>query len=60
VTVFQFDPVTRRKVALGHASAPSLDEAKQKAAVVAIERLASYGFRRPVPEYYTKLESMHV
>lgn len=60
VTVYQFDPVSGRKVALGYASAPTLDEAKQKAAVIAIEKLASYGFRRPVPEYYTRLESMVV
>lgn len=60
VTVFQFDPMTGRKVALGHASAPTLDEAKQKAATVAIEKLASHGFRRPVPEYYTRLGSMMV
>lgn len=60
VTVFQFDPASGRKVPLGYASAPTLDEAKQKAAMIAIERLASHGFRRPVPEYYTKLESMMV
>jgi len=60
VTVYQFDPVSGRKVSLGYASAPTLDEAKQKAATVAIERLASHGFRRPVPEYYTRLESMMV
>lgn len=60
VTVFQYDPVSGRKVALGSASAPTLDEAKQKAAMIAIERLAAHGFRRPVPEYYTKLETMMV
>lgn len=60
VTVFQYDPASGRKVALGYASAPTLDEAKQKAASIAIEKLASHGFRRPVPEYYTKLESMLV
>lgn len=58
VTVYQFDPLTGRKVALGYASAPTLDEAKQKAATIAIEKLAAHGFRRPVPEYYTKLGSM--
>lgn len=60
VTVFQFDPVSGRKVALGHASAPTLDEAKQQAALLAIDKLAQHGFRRPVPEYYTRLESMMV
>lgn len=60
VTVFQYDPVSGRKVALGSATAPTLDEAKQKAAVIAMERLAAHGFRRPVPEYYTKLETMLV
>lgn len=60
VTVFQFDPVSGRKFALGHASAPTLDEAKQKAAIVAMEKLAAHGIRRPVPEYYTKLGSMVV
>jgi dsRNA-specific ribonuclease len=60
VTVFQFDPVSGRKFALGHASAPTLDEAKQQAATVALERLAARGLRRPVPEYYTKLQSMLV
>lgn len=58
VVVYQFDPLTRRKVEIGRASAPSLDEAKQNAAIVAIEKMASHGFRRPVPEYYTRLESM--
>lgn len=56
VTVFQYDPISGRKVALGYASAPTLDEAKQNASVVAIEKLATYGFRRPVPEYYIMLE----
>lgn len=60
VTVFQFDPASGRKVALGYASAPTLDEAKQLAATAAIERLAAQGFRRPVPEYYTRLSSMLV
>lgn len=55
VTVFQFDPMTGRKIALGNASAPTLDEAKQKAASVAIERLSAQGFRRPIPEYYATI-----
>jgi len=57
VTVFQFDPITSRKRALASSEAPTLDEAKQKAAVLAIEILAKQGFRRPVPEYYTNLEN---
>lgn len=56
VTVFQFDPVSGRKTALASANAPLLDEAKQKAATLAIEILARRGYRRPVPEYYTSLE----
>ena len=60
VTVFQFDPVSGRKVALGYASAPTLDEAKQLAATTAIEKLANRGFKRPIPEYYTTLQALNV
>lgn len=56
VTVYQFDRPTGRRVALASTSAPTLDEAKQKAAVMAIEVLAKRGFRRPIPEYYKTLE----
>jgi hypothetical protein len=57
VNVFQYDPMTSRKVLMASANAPTLDEAKQKAAVLAIEVLAQRGFRRPIPEYYTHLEN---
>lgn len=58
VKVFQFDPTTGWKRLLATASAPSLDDAKQKAAVSAIQRLAVEGFKRPVPEYYTRLQEI--
>lgn len=56
VVVYQSDRTTGKRAVLAHASAPTLDEAKQKAASAAIEVLAKRGFRRPVPEYYKTLE----
>lgn len=58
VTVYQYDPLSHRKIALGYASAPTLDDAKQKAASIAIDFLATKGYKRPVPEYYLNLNSM--
>lgn len=58
VVVYQFDPFTRKKAEIGRGSAASLDEAKQAAAADAIEKMSAHGIRRPIPEYYTRLESM--
>lgn len=55
VTVYQSDRATGRRAILAHANAPTLDEAKQKAASTAIEVLAKRGFRRPIPDYYKTL-----
>jgi len=56
VKVFQIDQATGWKRLLATSQAPTLDEAKQKAAADAIERLAREGYRRPVPDYYIALQ----
>jgi len=55
VNIFQFDPSTGRKTFLVTSSGATLDEAKQKAALLAIDLLSKRGFKRPVPEYYATL-----
>lgn len=57
VSLYQWDRPTGRRVLLASAHAPTLDEAKQKAASLAIDLLAKKGIRRPIPEYYTTLET---
>lgn len=52
VIAYQYDPMTGRKQFLASADASILDEARQKAAILAIEVLAKRGFRRPIPDYY--------
>jgi dsRNA-specific ribonuclease len=55
VNLFQFDKTLNKKKLLVTTEAPLLDEAKQLAAIKYLQILHDHGFKRPIPEYYTKL-----
>jgi dsRNA-specific ribonuclease len=55
VQLFQSDKATHRKKLLSTAEAPLLDDAKQMAAIKALQNIEKEGFRRPIPEYYSLL-----
>lgn len=55
VSLYQMDKATHRKKLLSTAEAPLLDDAKQNAALKALDMIEKQGFKRPIPEYYHSL-----
>lgn len=55
VYLYQVDKITRKKSLMSIAEAPLLDDAKQKAASIALDAIEKKGYRRPIPEYYAGL-----
>lgn len=55
VYLYQYDKSTNRKKMLISAEAPLLDEAKQLAASRFLKVLEENGFKRPIPEYYSRI-----
>jgi hypothetical protein len=58
VNLYQHDKLTNRKKLLITTEAPLLDEAKQQAASKYLQVLSEYGFKRPIPEYYARINSV--
>jgi hypothetical protein len=58
VNLYQHDKLTNRKKLLITTEAPLLDEAKQQAASKYLQALNDYGFKRPIPEYYARINSV--
>jgi len=58
VHLYQFDKITNRKKLLMSTEAPLLDEAKQLAANRYLNLLHDYGFKRPIPDYYFKINKI--
>jgi dsRNA-specific ribonuclease len=55
VHLYQHDKITNRKKLLVTTEAPLLDEAKQLAASKYLLVLNEHGFKRPIPEYYARI-----
>jgi len=55
VHLYQIDKATHRKKLMSQAEAPLLDDAKQAAALKALQHMEQLGYRRPIPEYYDSL-----
>jgi len=55
VSLYQTDKASNRKVLLSMAEACLLDDAKQMAASIALQKFESKGLKRPIPEYYSQL-----
>jgi hypothetical protein len=55
VNLYQVDKMTRKRVLMSTSEAPLLDDAKQTAALIALDNIERCGFRRPIPEYYARL-----
>ena len=57
VNLYQHDKISNRKKLLITTEAPLLDEAKQLAASKYLQILNDQGFKRPIPEYYARINS---
>jgi len=57
VNLYQHDKLSNRKKLLITTEAPLLDEAKQLAASKYLQILNDQGFKRPIPEYYARINS---
>lgn len=55
VYLYQYDKVSNRKKLLTTAESSLLDEAKQLAASKYLEYLVQQGYKKPIPEYYSKI-----
>ena len=57
VNLYQHDKISNRKKLIITTEAPLLDEAKQLAASKYLQILNDQGFKRPIPEYYARINS---
>ena len=60
VHLYQVDKVSNRKKLLSVGKAPVLDEAKQQAALIALQIMEKHGLKKPVAPYYTSLLQNHM